>query len=277
MLEYIRRCYQFWKLVVVHFDEVSTPTRAASLSYTTVLSIVPLAVMGLGILSAFPVFESYADKIQNFIFSHFVAGSADIIREQINSFASQAAELSATSILFLLIAAVMMIFTMESALNAIWRIETRRHGVTAFLMYWAVLTLLPILIGAGMATSVYLYSLPYIKGAAEKITDTIPLFTFVPFFFEWAGFTTIYMTLPNTKVLFRDASVGALVAAILFEIVKRGFAVYVTNFSSYEFIYGALSALPIFLVWVYVSWLIILFGAVISYTKNLTRQQRINS
>lgn len=274
MLTYLRRVYSFWKQVIVHFDEVHGTTRAAALAYTTLLSAVPLAVMGIGILSAFPVFEEYSDKIQRFLFSHLIAASADTIHDYLHSFALKAAGLSATSVFFLLVAAVMMIFTMENALNAIWKIETRRHGVTAFLIYWAVLTLLPILGGIAFAVSVYLYSLPYIQGAAETIGETIPLIGIMPFLFEWLGFAALYLTLPNTKVQFRDASIGALVAATLFELVKRGFGLYVTHFSSYEFVYGALAAIPIFLVWIYVSWLIILFGAVVAYVKLSHREKR---
>jgi membrane protein len=230
--------------------------------------------MGIGILSAFPVFKDYSQKIQNFIFSHFVAASADTIQSYLQDFADKAAGLSVSSVVFILIAAVTLIFTMESALNAIWKVETRRHGVTAFLIYWAVLTLLPILAGTGIALTAYFSSLPYIKGAAETITDTDLFLPLLPFLLSWTGFTTLYVALPNTRVFVRDALAGAFVSALLFEIAKRAFAYYVTNVSTYEFIYGALAAIPIFLVWIYVSWLIILFGAVVSYVKQVNRDLR---
>lgn len=272
MRNYLTRLYRFWKHVFVHFYNVDATTRAASLAYTSLLSSVPLAVVGISIFSAFPVFEEYSDKIQRFLITHFVAASADTIHEYIIEFASKAASLSATSLLFVLIAAVMLVFTMESALNAIWQIETRRHGATAFLIYWAVLTLLPLLAGASIVSSMYLMSLPYIKGAAETIGGVIPFLEVFPFFLMWMGFTALYVTLPNKKVFFLDAFLGALAAALLFESIKRGFGYYIQFYSTYELVYGALSAVPILLVWIYVSWLIILFGAVISFVRQSKRE-----
>jgi membrane protein len=140
-------------------------------------------------------------------------------------------------------------------------------------MYWAVLTLMPILAGTGIAMTVYISSLPYFKGAAESINDTFFLLNVLPFMFTWAAFTTLYVALPNTRVYFRDAVLGAFVAAILFEVAKSGFAYYVSTFSTYQFIYGAVAAVPIFLVWIYVSWLIVLFGAVVSYIKQRHREK----
>lgn len=272
MQVYLTRVYAFWKQVVVHFIDVFGTTRAAALAYTTLFSAVPLAVMGIGIMSAFPVFKEYSDKVQTFVFSHFVATSADTIRAYLQNFADKAAGLSVSSVVFILIAAVTLIFTMESALNAIWKVETRRHGVTAFLIYWAVLTLLPILAGTGIALTAYLSTLPYLKGAAQTLSDASLFLAILPLFLSWASFATLYVALPNTHVRFRDAAAGALVAAVLFEIAKRGFAYYVTNFSTYEFIYGAVATIPVLLFWIYVSWLIILFGAVVAYVMQVNRE-----
>jgi membrane protein len=272
VLLHAHRIYLFWKQVVVHFIDIYGTTRAAALAYTTLFSSVPLAVMGVGILSAFPVFQDYSGKIQNFLISHFVAASADTIQLYLQDFSVKAASLSVSSVVFILIAAVMLIFTMESALNAIWRVQTRRHGATAFMIYWAVLTLLPILAGTGIAVSVYISSLPYFKGATEAIGGVVPLLEMLPFFLSWAAFTTLYIALPNTHVRFRDAVIGAFVAALLFEIGKHVFGYYITNFSTYEIIYGALAAIPIFLVWIYVSWIIILFGAVVTYVRQRHRE-----
>lgn len=274
-MKHLNQIYRFFKEVVLYFINIDGTTRAAALAYTTLFSAVPLAVMGIGIMSAFPVFQEYSTKIRTFLFSHFVAASADKIQHYLEESAEKAASLSISSVLFLLVAAVMLIFTIESALNAIWRVERRRHGVIAFLMYWAVLTLIPILAGTGIAVTVYISSLPYFKGAAETISDTSALLNILPFFFSWAGLTTLYVALPNTRVYFRDAVLGALVAAVAFESAKIGFAYYVTAFSTYQSIYGAVATVPIFLVWVYTSWLIVLFGAVISYIRQCHREKKL--
>lgn len=259
--------YQFCAGVVTEFDKSSCATRAASLAYTTLLSLVPLMSVGLAIISAFPVYQKYGKQIQDFIFSNFVAGSADIVQQQLSSFTAQAAQLSATGMLFLLLTAVLMIFTMENTFNIIWHVKERRHGVTAFLMYWAVLTLMPILIGAGFAVSSYFLTMPLFTETPELIKR--PLLQSFPYILTWAAFCFIYVALPNKKIYFRHAIVGSFVAMTFFELAKYGFGLYILHFPTYQLIYGALASVPIFLVWVYVSWMIILFGAIISYVLSL--------
>lgn len=257
--------------IVKEFDDTSCPTRAAALSYTTLLSLVPLMSLGFAIMSAFPVYQQYGERIQSFIFDNFVAGSATIVQKQLTSFTAQASQLSATGILFLLITAVLMIFTMENSFNTIWHVKERRHGVTAFLIYWAVLTLMPILIGVGFAVSSYFLTLPFFTDSPQVIqTSVIQLF---PYALTWAAFCFIYVALPNKKVLFRHAIVGSFVAMVFFELAKYGFGLYIIHFPTYELIYGALASIPIFLVWVYLSWMIILFGAVISHVLSKTTQE----
>jgi len=265
MLHILRRIYNFWKGVLNHFLDMECLTHAAALSYTSLLSIVPLMVVSLGIASAFPVFEIYSTKIQTFVFDHFVAASADVIQNYIKGFAEKAAGLSITSFFFLLVTAVMMIFTIEISFNKIWKVKERRHGVVAFLIYWAVLTLLPILIGVGFAISNYLVSLPYISEAAKKL-EGIEFFIFLfPTLLTWSAFTILYMALPNCKVLFKHAVLGGIVAMLLFEFAKHIFSYYIIAFPTYTLIYGALATIPIFLVWIYVTWVIILLGAVVTY------------
>lgn len=265
MLLILKRIYNFWKNVFNHFLEEECLTHAGALSFTSLLSIVPLMVVSLGIVSAFPVFETYAVKIQGFVFDHFVAASADVIQNNIKGFAEKAARLSITGLFFLLFTAVMMIFTMEISLNKIWKVKERRHGVVAFLIYWAVLTLLPILIGVGFAVSNYLISLPYISGAAKTLEGQASMIFLFPTLLTWFAFTLLYMALPNCKVLLKHALFGGFVAMLLFEFAKHIFSYYIVAFPTYTLIYGALATIPIFFVWVYVTWVIILLGAVVAY------------
>lgn len=263
MLQIVERFYKFCKEVFWEYDESSCLTRAAAMSYATLLSIVPLMAVALSILAAFPVYQEIGKKMQDIIFANFVAGSADVVQQHLQTFANQAAKLSATGLFILLVTAVLMVFNMESAFNAIWRVKERRHGVTAFLIYWAVLTLLPILIAVGFAISTYLMSLPYIQSTTASIK--LPFAIAFPYLLTWAAFSFLYLTLPNRKVRLRHALPGAFVAMVFFEFAKYAFTLYILYFPTYELVYGALAGVPIFLFWVYLSWLIILFGAVISH------------
>ena len=253
--------YGFCLLVYRRFVEDGCAHRAAALAYTSLLSLVPLLTVSFAVLAAFPVYQNVGDKIQDFIFQNFVVSSANVVQQHIQAFMTKATQLSATGSFFLLVTAILLIFNIEQAFNSIWRVKHRRKGVSAFLSYWAVLTLMPILIGVGFAVTSYLASVPFITGAAESLGLKKPLLAMLPYLLTLFAFTLLYITVPNCKVRIRYAFVGGLLATLLFELAKAGFAAYITHFPTYKLLYGALAALPIFLVWVYVSWLIILFGA----------------
>lgn len=254
----------FLQRIYWHFQAEKCTTRAAGLAYTTLLSIVPLTVVGLVVLKAFPNYQNLINQLQQFIFTNFVANSAQLVEQHLSHFVEQATKLSASSILFLIVAAVLMIFNIESAFNAIMQVEKRRHGVAAFLMYWAVLTLLPLLITLGFAVSAKISD--YLT--AYHVNDFIfmkLLYYASPFFIAWLAFALLYIAVPNCKVPLASAIAGAFVAALLFEGAKSSFTFYMTHFPTYALIYGALAAVPIFLIWIYLSWLIVLLGAVIAF------------
>ena len=154
---------------------------------------------------------------------------------------------------------------MEQAFNAVWRVKRRREDVPAFLIYWGVITFVPILIGIGLTVISYVFSLPFFSTSASIIfIQKLALFI-APYFLTYLAFALLYITLPNCRVPFKSAAIAAIPATILFELAKLGFTLYIANFPTYKLIYGALATIPIFLVWLYISWVIILFGAVISY------------
>lgn len=258
-----------------HFAIIDGLGRASSLAYQTLLSIVPLMIASIGAIGAFPAFLPLIKIVETFVFEHIVATSADQIHEYIQSFTQHATNLSATGIFFTLVSAVLMIFTMEGALNAIWQVKRRRQGLNAFLIYWAVLTILPILVGAALATSIYILSLPYIFDTVAVIGRWIPLLDLIPIALIWLAYTLLYQSLPNCKVAWGHAASGGLVAAILFEISKVFFAYYAEHLSSYTFIYGALATVPILLIWIYLCWAITLFGATIAAEFKLQHRHKI--
>ena len=262
----LQKIWKYGQTIVTRFFQEGITTHAAGLAYVTLLSLVPLLTVVLSILSAFPIFEGMQEKIQHLLFSNLVASSAQTVQQHLQIFIAQTSKLSPASMAFLFITAVLMIFSMEQAFNHIWRIRKRRNIIQAFLMYWAVLTLIPILIGLGYAISNYLMGFAIVSGAAALPGIKAIANSIAPYLFTFLALTFLYLTVPNCKVKFVHAALGAIIAAILFELAKYGFTFYLTNFPTYRLLYGALATIPIFLVWLYLSWLIILFGAVISHT-----------
>lgn len=235
-------------------------TSAAALAFTTILALVPAAALVLSILSVFPVFQEWSRELENFIYSNFVPAAGEVVQSQLQGFIEQTGKLTAFGILFLLLSALLLLFTIEETLNRIWRVTESRPLVQRILSYWAVLTLAPILMGASLSLTSYFVSTTLEGeggiGTARNIVSTVLPFVFVVF-----AFVLLYVAVPNTRIRFRDALIGGVTAALLFEVTKTGFAWYISNFRSYEVIYGALSTVPIFLVWVYLSWLVVLIGA----------------
>jgi len=267
----------FLQQVATQFLEDNCPIRAAALAFTSLLSIVPLMTVSFTVMTAFPLFKQLGLQLQNFVFENFVAASAQVVQSHLQQFASQAMNLSATGMIFLVVTAVLMVFNMEQAFNVIWRVNRSRKGIPAFMMYWGLITFLPILIGIGFAISSYLFSLPFIEGTAESLGLRKPILAYFPLLLTFIAFTVLYITLPNTKIMIRHAALGGFIATILFEIAKYSFGIYVLNFPTYELLYGTLAAIPIFLVWIYLSWLIILFGAVVAHVSGQSKEIKLPS
>lgn len=255
----------FLKEIINQFIEDNLPMRAGSLAYTSLLSLVPLMTVSLTVMSAFPIFKPLGLQLQAYLFQNFVAASAKSVQTYLLNFSSQALNLSATGMLFLVITSVLMIFNMEQAFNAIWRVKRSRKGIAAFMLYWGLITFLPILIGMGFAITSYVFSLPFIQITTTTLGLHRVILSYFPYLLTFIAFTVLYITLPNCKIYIRHAALGGIIATLLFESAKFGFGIYVLNFPTYELIYGALAAIPIFLLWIYLSWLIILFGAVVAH------------
>lgn len=271
-LKPLRRPSAFVWLLLKRFRNDGCFSRAGSLAYATLFSLVPLLTVSFLLLTAFPIFQEIALKIQNFVINNFVAASAEIVQQHLEKFVRHTSKLSIIGMLFLVATAVLMIFNMEQAFNAIWRTPKQRSFLSAFVIYWAVLTLTPILIGVGLLLTTYLISLPLISEATQILGLQKLIFLLTPYISTLAAFTILYLAVPHCKVKFRDAFVGGLVAMVLFEFTKQGFVFYITHFSVYRLLYGALAAVPIFLIWIYLCWLITLFGAVVSATLGETKK-----
>ncbi len=264
-MAFLHRCWFFLCYFLKRFLQDGCVYRASALTFTSLLAMVPLMVVAFSIFAAFPAFKTVGQQVQGFIFDNFVPHASQIVQTQVLTFVDKASQLSAVGFVFLIVTAVLMLFTIEQALNAIWRVPKRRKGVSAFLLYWAILTLSPILLGASVVISTYLLSLPLFAEAANAYAMQNTLLGILPFILTTIAFTLLFVALPNCHVPIRYGFTGAVFAAILFGMAKVGFAAYISNFNTYALLYGALAAIPIFLLWVYLSWLIILAGAELSY------------
>jgi membrane protein len=267
--------FSFSRYVANRFILDRCPQTAAALTYTTLLSLVPMLAVGFSILAAFPVFKNFGDEIQNFIFTNFVPASQQVIQNYILGFADKATHLTAVGVIFLVITALLLMETIDHALNDIWQVHKKRSGVAVFMVYWAVLSLGPLLIGFSFAATSFVFSLPGIADFAQIIGLKQVLLGIMPFVLNTIAFSLIYVVVPNRYVSLYHGILGGVFAALLFETAKKGFAFYVTRFPTYELVYGTLAVIPIFLVWVYMSWLIILLGAEI--TRSLTIFHRDDS
>lgn len=256
----MRTMWHFIKRVWHRFFDDHVQTNAAALAFTTILALVPAAAVTFSMLSVFPVFEEWSLVLEKFVYENFVPAAGEVVQKQLQEFIGQTARLTAFSVSFLLVSALLLLFTIEETLNKIWRVEDSRSLIQRILSYWAVLTLAPLLMGASLSLTSYIVTTA-LEGEGYMAQARNIALGALPFLFVVLAFVLLYMAVPNKPIRFRNALIGGVTAAVLFEVSKRGFTLYVTNFHSYEVIYGALSSIPIFLIWVYVSWLVVLVGA----------------
>lgn len=258
------KCLDFARYVLVRFFQHNCTEVAASLTFTTLLSLVPLIAIALSIVAAFPAFTEYSNQIKDFILTTMVPEAANkVIAVYVQKFADNAVQLTAIGTAFLGVTALALMFTIDKALNAIWRVTRLRPFLHRLLIYWAILTIGPLLIGASLSLTSWLI------GISMGLTQDIPginvaLLRLVPLLLTSIAFSIPYLIVPNRRVAWRHAVAGGIAAAVGFEAMKQGFAFYITNFPTYQAVYGAFAILPIFLLWIYLSWLMVLLGAVIA-------------
>jgi membrane protein len=236
---------------------------ASSLTFTALLATVPIITVALTLISAFPVFRELMLHVQQFMLQNMMPESAENLAAYAEQFTVSAGKLTAVGVVFLFATAMIVLLTIDSALNQIWRVPKPRTTVQRVFIYWALITVGPVLIGASLSLTSWLVSesLGLVKDIPRAGEAMLKL---VPILLTGIAFSLVYITIPNRRVLVRDALSGGFLAAFAFEGMKHGFAFYITHFPTYKLIYGAFSSVPIFLLWIYLSWVVVLLGAVVA-------------
>jgi membrane protein len=243
---------------------------SGALSYTTLVSLVPLGVIALGSLSAFPIFASVRDQLSNLVLRNFVPSIGDQAAWWFRAFADSATQTTAIGVAGIAATGVLLLVTVEDQLNLIWRVTSPRPWVQRVLSYWTLITLGPLLIGISLSLSTYFEIAARQVGFGQEAAVWLAsgwlhgLARAVPALLEFIALTLLYCLMPNCAVRWRDGALGAVVATIAIEILKVGFSIYIGASSFYSTVYGALAIIPIFLLWMYISWMAVLLGAVVA-------------
>jgi membrane protein len=269
-----RQMRDLLRFVLRRLDEERLPQVAGSLTFTTVLALVPILTIAFAIFTTFPLFTTFRDSLEAyFVQSLMPRGVANTVLDYLGQFAAKANRLSAVGAVFLIFTAITMFGIVDRTFNQIWRIKTPRPFLQRMIVYWAIMTLGPLLIGASLSFTAFL------SPATNSLARELPvlgtmLSVLISVTLTTLAFALLYLTVPHRLIDWRDAVAGGLVAAIAFEITKRLFTYFIAQFPSYRVIYGALAAIPIFLVWIYLCWMITLAGAVLAAALPVVKYER---
>ena len=255
---------QFLRLIFTRFRQERCVDMASSLTFTTLLSLVPLITITLTFFSAFPKFADFSVYVKNIILQNMLPETGGrIISQYMQQFSENATRLTTFGIVFLAVTAMIMIYSIDNAFNKIWRVSRQRPVLQRVLVYWAVLTLAPLLMGGSLSMTSWLIGTST-GGYSELSIVMLDLLKLVPLILSILAFSFLFRVVPNRYVPLQHAFIGGAVSALAFEIMSRGFALYISNFPTYKLVYGAFASFPIFLLWVYLSWLTVLMGAVLT-------------
>src|SRR6201987_6438772 len=243
---------------------------SGALSYTTLVSLVPLAVIAFGTLSAFPIFAQVHDELAALAFRPLVPSIGEQAAWWFRAFADSAAQTTAIGIAGISATGILLMVTVEDQLNLIWRVTSPRPWVQRVLAYWTLITLGPLLIGVSLSLSTYFEIAARQVGLGQEAAAWFAsswlhsLARAVPALLEFVALTLLYGLIPNCAVRWRDGALGAVIATLAIEVLKIGFSAYIGATSFYSIVYGALAVIPIFLFWMYISWMAVLLGAVVA-------------
>ncbi len=233
---------------------------AAALTYMTLFAVVPLMTMMYSMFAIIPAFQGFGAQVEQLIFENLVPTSGAEVQGYLREFSVQARQLSALGGFILIVTSYLMLSNIEKTFNRIWQTAGGRQGLSSFLLYWGVLSFGPLLIGIGLLMHTYLLSFQLFVDEYDKFQLSAALLQYLPWLMTWSGFTLLFVAMPNCRVTFRYALLGGLLTTLFFQVAKGLFGLLVAN-SNYHTIYGAFAMVPMFLLWVYLCWVIVLAGA----------------
>lgn len=252
-----------------HFKEDRCLDEAASLCFTSLLALVPLMAVVFGIASAFPTVKAWSEQLKHFIYLNLMPDSGSQVETYLEQFIASVGDLTLPGLLFLVVTALLLMMRIERSFNRIWRVPVARGLINKVTMYWAVLTLGPMALGAATALSVQPL-LDLVGG--ELVVDAVALRAIGVFLLTWAAFCIMFLLVPNCRVPVVCAAAGSFLSTVLFTAAKAGFVAYVSR-ANYSVIYGALASVPIFLLWLYIVWIVILLGASLAASLTTFRER----
>lgn len=259
---YSKTWFQFILFIVRRFIQDRCSEQASSLTYTTLFSVVPMLTVFLAIVSSIKALEPAREQFWNLVVENFFPKTM-VNPELLLQFTDKSSNLTLIGSIFLFVTAIMMIMSIETAFNRIWRINKEREF--GFMRYWTIISLGPLILGSAFVLSSTLASLNFLNTYLGLQIDSTFLWALLSQFLIFLGFFFLYWAVPNRTVPWRSAFYAGLFTSIVFDLLKSFFGLAMSNFTSYELVYGAFAALPILLLWIYLSWNVILFGVQISY------------
>ena len=267
---------EFLKLTVSHLVTHECLKSAAALSFTTILSIVPIVALLFFSVSSFISDTDNQMLIQNTLLNFFSPTAGQELQAKLILLAEQASKLRTFGLIALVVTVLLGLNTIDLTINRIWNVERRKRTLLKLILYLLALMMIPVLIGISLSASTYFFSIAALQGTVIDESLNFMIGNLSPIFVTWVAFLCIYKWVPNTKVPVKYVVVGGAVAAVLFELSKVLFIIYIRYFPTYDLIYGAFAVLPLFCLWIYVSWIIVLVGAVITYNLSAF-QKTLNS
>ena len=268
------RAGSFGRFVLKRFLGDRLFEAAGALSYTTMFALVPLSMVVFGVLSAFPVFNQWSESLSTYIFANFVPSAARAVSGYLTDFSANTSKLTAAGALGVIVSLLVTLNSVEAVFNRIWRVPTARPKFSRFLVYWTVLTLGALVAATSLALLTRFFALSVFETVPGRWLEAL-LLRATPMVIELLAFAAIFKVVPHRTVKWRHAFAGAALSVFLFECVKSGLALYLGSFDSYQKIYGAIAFVPILMLWIYLGWSSILFGASFASSMSAFRYQPV--
>lgn len=269
LLEIMQKIREFVYFVMKRAQNDTVLRVASSLSYTSLIALVPVLAIALAIFSAFPVFNEVRQQVQDMIIQNLMPDTGQDIKLYFAQFINATAKLTTIGVVGIALTAILLLSTIENSFNFIFKVTRPRRFTTKITLYWTIITLGPLLLGTAFSLKGY--------AAFNDVLHTVPelqviMGSILPFLLTWLVLTGVYVFVPNKKVDFLNAGAGAFVAMCLFWVLRFGFSMFMVKNNTYKTLYGAVAAVPLTLVWMYLYWAAVIFGAVVTAALEEFRQ-----